>query len=582
MTSAINSLSLKTAYDINITKSLENCLSEIIKNHFNFSYTVLFTVKNFDAAHILKHIPATIINIEQPKIIESLKFKVNQFIFTYNDISQLNTTFSILKQSYCFDSRAKYLIISQSFDHNDKIAQILWTHRLYRSIIITQKNGTVINLYEIDFEKSKCGTAIRSKKIDRWNHKFNYKIFEPDLAKHFHNCTLKVIYADAPPWVEKDITGVFVRVIETFAQINGFQLLYRPENPIYLLELRSSYSFNAVEKDFKSGYADIFLGLGNNLPHFIMETTSTVYDDNLYWAVPKASRMPYWKATFHWIPPLSTLFVILFFGIVTTLFCIIAYRDYSQTDPERRYRDFVANFLLIFAACINFSSGRILPRSVSLRTIYIIASFIFLLTFIVLQGRLYDILSNPIYENDITDLDKMLESGLPMVINEGTSVLFLFMGPQNQRVFDTYIPTNWSLLDSLDKLIREKNFATIIDTGCLIMRPTPKAKRSYNIFDIAYFQTCVYMRKYHELFEILNADTMNMVEMGFVEKFVSDTRWKYYLEQEPIRETSGDGDFFKFSFSHMEMAFYSLAVWFSLAILVLFGEILFAFLCKRR
>ncbi|RZB39438.1 hypothetical protein BDFB_012735, partial [Asbolus verrucosus] len=195
-------------------------------------------------------------------------------------------------------------------------------------------------------------------------------------------------------------------------------------------------------------------------------------------------------------------------NIFCTAFCFVTY----NSQNENHFKDITGNVLYIFAISINFPGGRF-PNKRTLKLLVMSYCWTSLLTSVVLEARLYDIFSNPVYENDVTDLEKLLSSDLPLKFPEGMAILFLFTGPQNQRVFDTYIATNLSLMGCLNELITRKDFATIIDTGILVMRPN--IKEIVNIFDIAYFQTVFYMKKHHELFEIFNAVIKRIVESGF-------------------------------------------------------------------
>jgi hypothetical protein len=541
--------------------TLKNCITQIVNENFHFSRTIILTAKHLDLNNVNDFSSVIRLDFAEMHVLQSIKEKVNHVIVVYNDVNELNETVSLLKNSYCFNSRAKYLVIATTFEDIILISNILWNYRLYKSVILWEDNEK-INIFEVDLKKSNCGKNINFLRVGYFYNnelKVIHKLFDPDMKNQFYDCTLKVIYSHIYPWINNNSSGVFVEVLNTFAEINGFNLVYMPENPIYGEELQNSYSFESVRNDLESGYADIYLGLGNNLQNVIMETTTTVYDDNLYWVVPKASRMAYWKAMIKYFPIHFWASILVFFVIICTIFCFIAYKIHD----ENKFKDIIGNVLYMFSIAINFPISK-MPVNKTLRILVTIYCWISLLTCVVLQARLYDIFSNPVYENDITDLDKLLDSRLPLKFSDGLAILFLFTGPQNQRVFDTYIGTNLTLMESLDQLINSKDFATIIDTGVLVMRPN--IRNVVNIFDIAYFQTCIYMKKNHELFEILNEAVKKIVETGFVNKFVSDVRWQCFLRD---RSNNEDNGFFELSLSHIQGAF----------MVLLYGQISASVIC---
>ncbi|EEZ99852.1 hypothetical protein TcasGA2_TC002634 [Tribolium castaneum] len=462
--------------------NLKTCVTKIVEENFNLSRTVIITDNQLDTNI---HNFSGIIRIDDTNLdaLRQIDEKINHFIISFANTDRLNATLSFLKQTYCFNSRAKYLVTVESLDDVQLISETLWFYRLYKSVLL----GHDGEIFEIDLKKSKCGSDIRP------------------AALSWFSC---------------------------------------PEDPVYAEELLESYSFNAVLDDFERGYADIFLGLGNNLPYAIFETTGTIYDDNLYWVVPKAQRMPFYKAMIRYFPFSFWMCILLAFFLTCAIFSIIV----GKFREENRFKDMTRNILYIYSIGLNVAIPK-LPKNFTLRVLVLIYCYISLLTCTILQGSLYDILKNPLYDNDITNLDKLLESGLPMKFTDGLSVLFIYNGAQNRRVFDKYIGMNVLLVECLDLLISEKNFATVVDTGALIMRPN--IRQSVNIFDIAYFQTVFYMRKCHELFNVFDRELKHIVESGFVDKFVSDMRWKCFLKY----KTDYDHGALQFSLEHFQGGF---------------------------
>lgn len=209
-----------------------------------------------------------------------------------------------------------------------------------------------IGVFRLNLKESKCGNRIKCEKVD--NHR---PIFATNIKKDFQNCLLRIIFIRFSPWINNNSSGIFIQILNTFAEVNGFRLQYLPENPIYAEELSASYSFDSAYEDLESGYADVFLGLGNNLPFTLFDTTITVYDDNLYWAVPKAKKIAYWKAVVKYLSIPYLLILMVFYWFTSLLYCFLAYKY----ENNYNFQSFIKAIFNIFALTLSLPMT-ILPK----------------------------------------------------------------------------------------------------------------------------------------------------------------------------------------------------------------------------
>lgn len=148
-----------------------------------------------------------------------------------------------------------------------------------------------------------------------------------------------------------------------------------------------------------------------------------------------------------------------------------------------------------------------------------------------MQAKYFSIISSPIYEKRITNLDQLLDSDVPIKSSEGLRLLFMFSG-NNPKY--TKILQRMEILPSRDLAVNLKrayheNFATVTDTGLLIMNPYLKS--AMQVFEVYSFVTCFLMQKNHVLYEYFTDNLTTIVESGFVDKFVSEMKFKYSRHQ---------------------------------------------------
>lgn len=156
----------------------------------------------------------------------------------------------------------------------------------------------------------------------------------------------------------------------------------------------------------------------------------------------------------------------------------------------------------------------------------------------VMQARYYSITSSPIYEKRITNLAELLDSDVPIKFSEGLRLLFMFSvnNPKYAKILQRMeVLPDRDLAVNLKRAYHE-NFATVTDNGLLIMNPF--LKNAMQVFEVYSFVTCFLVQKNHVLYEYFTNNLTTIVESGFVDKFVSEMKFKYsrhqYFKEENI------------------------------------------------
>lgn len=215
----------------------------------------------------------------------------------------------------------------------------------------------------------------------------------------------------------------------------GLKVRYGPTKIEYDLEVRRSYSFDTLLSDFNSGYGDIFLSLlaDNFITHKLFDITVAILDDAIVWIVPRAKRIENWKVILMIFTYNNWVVLLIVFALSVAIFRIIS----NKRDGKYNKTPHLAQFTtLIF---LSMAASGVLPKNSKMRVFFLFLAFFCINLGAYLQGKLYSNFTQPLYEKEITNIDELLESGLPLMFGDGLAILFLLSGPKNLKVFNTYV-----------------------------------------------------------------------------------------------------------------------------------------------
>lgn len=297
------------------------------------------------------------------------------------------------------------------------------------------------------------------------------------------------------------------------------QLKYGPETDKYLKEIKETYSFAELLQDLEDGLGDIYLGFCNMnfITYRQFDITYFVLEDSVIWIVPKPKKIEDWRL-------LVTVFTSkLWLSIVAGFFCCVTIFTAIAICTSSGRFDNVANcFFLIYSTFLNMGYN-IYPRTFKLRIICVCLVLFALNINAYLQGKLYSNMSQPVYEKEIANTVELLETGMPLIFNRATSLLFLFNGPVNLQVYRTYIPSNnTNAGDDLIEVVENQNFATIVTESILNTRPY--ARPLVTKFDVVRLKASMCVKRHYVLFEKIDELVKKFVEHGFVEKLTSQLK----------------------------------------------------------
>lgn len=300
--------------------------------------------------------------------------------------------------------------------------------------------------------------------------------------------------------------------------------MYNPRGEKYEVEIRQGYTYEQVLEDFNNGNGDILLSLCNHnlITHMQFDITHGLLDESVSFFTPKAKKIEDWKLIFMNLTLHNRITLLALFCFTVIMLRIL------RTQLERRFISVYQCALFTYAILLNMSYG-VLPKSSKLRLVCIFL-ILFAINFSAYwQGKLYSTLTHPMYEKEITNIDDLLQSGLPLIFGDAFAIIFLVTkDPRYRHIYKTYTTSRNTdmLMDVLD-VMEKQNFATLCSTGSLLMYP--QVLHQINRFDVITIQTSIFVKKDHYIYEMFNYEVLETVEHGIVSKIMSDLRYTYAL-----------------------------------------------------
>lgn len=323
-----------------------------MKNEVRQNSMNIFITK-FELGHYL-HLfaPVFITNTDNLYSLSNLMGSSNKFVIEYDTSAMLNRTLQILNKIPGYTKSYYILIIHDQKKLKMKnILMMAWNSKITRFIILWKKSN-VVQLYGFDFGKWNCGNRIRQRVLGYCNPDLNNltDVFTKKIYKYWVDCPFKVIWSTSPPWIcgiNQMYPGLHLEIVNLFKIASKFDLKYMPENDVYAIELQRDYKFDSILRDFKTGYADLYVGLASYFGNIPVEKTF-ITDNKLYFAMPKPRQISYWKTflkVFNWIYCVIIAAITIFMSFLVTFFN-------NNASNGNRFYSFFTNMLDSFP--INF------------------------------------------------------------------------------------------------------------------------------------------------------------------------------------------------------------------------------------
>jgi ABC-type amino acid transport substrate-binding protein len=381
--------------------------------------------------------------------------------------------------------------------------------------------------------------------VDRWNSDSEFllkvNLFPEKVPKTFHNCSTKVISFIFPPAVmensEKRYTGLEVILVE---------LIFKKLNLTaeYNVSPNTRYAYFPLFKDsiqqLESASSDIAIGV---LPFHasiidIADATIPYLYIRVSWYVPCPNPVSRWKSIYKifgsqlW----ACFSAVAILGVIV-MWLLAKYETQLHVRQSENYKTII---YCIYNLCAVFTgvSVPLKPISLSLRIFFTAWVWYSFAITTVYQTYFFGLLLNPGFEERITTMKELMESGLEYGY-PGDIDGIEFFDPtynvirKNRKICKT-------VYKCLQRVVERKDFATIFDSFHAEYFRTKLLFHNIEVSvctlqeDILLFMVSMYMAKGNPLLHRFNKIITRIFESGVYGKWQDDLLYSSRLDDHPI------------------------------------------------
>ncbi|KDR22852.1 hypothetical protein L798_00169 [Zootermopsis nevadensis] len=556
-------------------------------------------------------------------------WKIDHYIiFTWSGEEQDSVTDAVidqvqkLKDSSWWNNKAEFLVVVTEYHtKNDsqlalEILRILWTsYRILNVIVLIPQT---INLqpmmdthdgniktstfdlhtwfpYQSEIE---CADVRNTIVIDRWilegEGRFlkEVPLFPAKIHKNFHGCPLKISAIDVQPLVVKDnyidednkmrpvYSGLEVECCRSITTALNMTPVFVPVTTAGLQARVDLIS------DLEDGSTDVAFGAFplHELIYSLVDSTISYIDDYMSWYVPCGKPVPRMEK----ITKMFTVSVWLMIGLVFVLSVVmtwlIAKRAQNCAVNESSGYATVSDSVQNLWAVTLGLAVRELPRTGKLRSYFCLFVWYCFSVSIVFQTYFTSVLVNPGVKERITTLEELYSSDLVYhYIEENDDYLKYSLQSYYSEIKLRRTEcgeTEYCLYD----LLRSQTFAVIehsfhIEYVTSIIKNPELCSLDVAIYRLSF---AMHLAEGSHLVDTFNDIIYKIIQAGLIVKWWNDLKTKYQLSAYDHYSMSpnyadfndDDKDYFVFSLSHLQVAFYVIGVGGIIGFLALMGEIL--------
>lgn len=382
-----------------------DCLSKLLTKYHE-AYTLL--IKN-EGGHLITN--NSLLIYEENKFVTSTIFgRFNMFVFLLQNTHKLDKTLSILYNSTYWNSRAKYLVVTNSKDPKemDKIFQITWKYLIFNIAVIF---GTDVYTF-YPFQRNNCAQYKTYENISSCGHLTG--VFPNKIPSDLFGCEVKLMPYIIPPYVtnldaprnDPALAGVEITIVNTIANRMNFTEKYTKSSYVHWGYKFKDGTYNLMFKALFNKEIDVIFGFtyGNSSYTFDFDPSFCHLTDKSVWFFPTALQMAQWKNLTSIFEGKLWLVIFLMFIINGLSWWIVG----RKREADEEFNDVV---LCMMSSLYVLLQGSVKPpKRSNLRIIFFMWLISCLLIFTAHQCQLISILTNPLYDKQMETLEDLLRS----------------------------------------------------------------------------------------------------------------------------------------------------------------------------
>jgi hypothetical protein len=450
------------------------------------------------------------------------------------------------------------------------IIRELWEIGRGYNVVVMVQQDDVLNLYTWFPYSShdNCADVKHVVLINQWVMEGEGKfvregsLYPPKIPSNFHGCTLN-LSTDCKGNIEDEIFSQYILIHNIKKNyVNNFNE-----------DATLSEIFATCMQSLWIRESDVFFGELALVPDVIdVEFTVPYFTVKFNWFVPCPKPLSRIQRISNIFTPSVWVAIVVVLLLVTVTSCCLA----KQSNDIRSYTTMSSALYNIWAVTVGVSVTG-MPRGLRFRLLFFVFVLYCFAIGTVFQTFLTSFLVDPGYENQLTSLDEILDSGIEFGYDEYINIFFSLSSDLRHK--EVVERTEICSFGACIERIRETgNFATFgavwfvqyytnaindHSTVCLL-----------NDDDYGLFFVTAYVQKGSLFLESLNKFIALYSESGMIAKVLKES----IFEPKPIRDNIDVSDgYFVFTLSHLRIAFYILFVGQGVSFLTFLCEVFYHF-----
>jgi hypothetical protein len=527
-----------------------------------------------------------------------------------------------LKQSSCWNNRAVFLVAVTQYPTKDasqlalEIIKELWelNRILNVDVLIPQtiSKQPAIDTHDGNIETStfdlytwfpyqserKCTDVQDTVLIDSWilegQGRFlkEVPLFPAKIHKNFHGCPLKISPIDVKPLVIKDNytdENNTVKFVYYGLEAECCKLITTTLNitPVFLpvtsfgLQVRVD-----MLTDLGAGTTDLTFGSYplHELVHPFVDSTVSYMDDYMTWYVPCGKPVPRMEK----ISQIFTVSVWLMTAFVFILSVVVMWlgaqrAQNSDLNESSSYMKISNSFQNVWAISLGLAA-RELPQTPKLRSYFCLFVWYCFSISTLFQTYFTSFLIDPGIKQRITTLEELYSSDLVYHYNEENNNFIKFSFESYYSKITLRKTECATTVHCLYDFLRSQTFALIDHSFLTDYYTSIINKPELCTLDVAIYRLsfAMHLEKGSHLLHTFNDIICRILQAGLIGKWWNDQKTTYKLTKSNHSSifpnfmdfNRHDNDYFVFSVSHLQLAFYVIGVGGLVGLVVLMAEIL--------
>lgn len=461
-----------------------------------------------------------VIQVFDDRNITSVFKKINHridpriYIIESDDESNFMRQWAETERRRHFSNAKFFIIVGREFDNVTGLFEVIEQKFIW--------NAFVLKIFEeeihVYYGRFNC------KKIEGINMFIFKGQLDADIDRNMYeykNCTLRISTEHWPPYVIKEnghLDGVEVRLVEEFARIYNFSLVYND------LDIGPDGIWPSIVDSVRENKSDLgFCALIVSDSLNGTDSTKSYWSFSLSFVAPDSDFVPKWRLTARALGVTNNL-VILTTALIFFLAALFIAR---RSTGDNRYKSSRFMILLVFGTLYGQSLKQ--PSTILLRFIFSAWYLYTILINVVFNTALTTSATLPERAPQIDSLDRLVRTELPLLVSRKMDFIVELLEDENlKKYIETYSVVG--LFDRLAvarRLSRYKNFSMLVNMEHVDF-VTGGRRGNYHVLPekLLTSNMAIIVQRGDKIVDLLDDFCLKVSQHGLVHKWHSDS-FKY-------------------------------------------------------